>query len=359
VRELMTRPYISVLIDTYNHERYIEQAIASVLEQDVAETEHEVIVVDDGSVDATPELVRKFEPRVRLIRKANGGQASAFNAGIPECRGEVVAFLDGDDWWAPGKLGAVADALSVNAAVGLVGHGITEVYPDGRENTELLRDVPRFTITSPEGAEAFRLRKSFLGTSRMTYRAEVLRKIGKVPDDLTFEADEYLFTLAGLYADVLILRESLTFYRLHDKNAFQIADGNENAIRRKQRVLATLAKALRGELRRRELKEEIAKIVVGWVEIEADLLRLAVDGGFPWETVRAELKSYGVEQSGAGLARWLLKYASLVPACVLPPRTYYSLKRRFSANDAYRKARGKWLPYLPPEHVDRYRTMRP
>src|SRR6266852_3372319 len=98
--------FISVLIDTYNHERFIERAIVSVLEQDVSEAEREIIVVDDGSVDRTPEIVRKFEPRVRLLRKANGGQASAFNAGIPECVGEIVALLDGDDWWAPRKLGA-------------------------------------------------------------------------------------------------------------------------------------------------------------------------------------------------------------------------------------------------------------
>jgi glycosyltransferase involved in cell wall biosynthesis len=355
----MARPFISVLVDTYNHERFIEQAITSVLKQDVAEAEREIVVVDDGSTDRTPDILRKFEPRVRLLRKPNGGQASAFNTGIPECRGEIIAFLDGDDWWAPGKLLAVADAFATDAAVGLVGHGITEVYSDGREHTELLREFPRFRITSREGAKAFRMRKSFLGTSRMTYRADVLRKIGKVPEELIFEADEYLFTLAGLYGDVLILRDPLTFYRLHDRNAFQIAEGNPEAIRRKQRVLEDLAKSLLGELRARGLPDDSAKIVVGWVQTEADLLRLAVDGGFPWETVRAELQSYWVQQGKPRAAHWLFKYASLVPACILPPRTYYALKRRFSANDAYRKARGKWLPYPTPQHVDRYRTMRP
>jgi glycosyltransferase involved in cell wall biosynthesis len=355
----MAQPFISVLIDTYNQERFIEQAINSVLEQDVARAEYEVIVVDDGSEDRTPELVRRFEPRVRLIRKDNGGQASAFNAGIAECRGEVVAFLDGDDWWAQGKLAAVANALASDANAGLVGHGITEVYADGQEHTELLREILRFRITSRDGAKVFRTRKSFLGTSRMTYRAEVLRKIGLVPEALKFEADEYLFTLAGLYADVLILRESLTFYRLHDKNAFQIAGAGSEGIRRKQRILATLARSLREELRRRELPDDIASIVVDWVETEADLLRLTVDGGFPWETERAELRSYGVEHSSAGMAHWLFKCGTLLPACVPPPRTYYSLKKRLSTSDAYRRARGKWLPYLTPQHVDRYRTMRP
>ncbi|HZS70819.1 MAG TPA: glycosyltransferase, partial [Candidatus Acidoferrum sp.] len=79
------RPFVSVLIDTYNHERFIEQAIASVLDQDFPASEMEVLVVDDGSTDRTPEVLRQFEPRVRVIRKANGGQASAFNAGIPQC----------------------------------------------------------------------------------------------------------------------------------------------------------------------------------------------------------------------------------------------------------------------------------
>ncbi len=355
----MAQPFISVLIDTYNHERFIEQAINSVLEQDLAQKQCEVIVVDDGSVDRTPDLVRRFEPRVRLIRKANGGQASAFNAGIPECRGEIIAFLDGDDWWAPGKLAAVANAFASGSNVGLVGHGITEVYSDGREHTELLRENPRFRITSADGARTFRMRKSFLGTSRMTYRSAVLRKIGPVPETLTFQADEYLFTLAGLYADVLILRESLTFYRLHEKNAFQLAGENVEGIRRKYKVLEALAKSLQNELRKRELPDAIAKIIVDWLDTEADLLRLTVDSGFPWETVRAELRSYAVENHNAGAAHWMFKCASLLPACVLPPRAYYSLKKRLAASDMYRRARGKWLPFLTPQHVDRYRTMRP
>src|SRR6266852_5119198 len=88
--------FVSVLIDTYNHERFIEQAIVSALEQDFPAGEREIIVVDDGSTDSTAEITRKFKP--------HGGQASAFNAGIPECKGEIVSFLDGDDWWVANKI---------------------------------------------------------------------------------------------------------------------------------------------------------------------------------------------------------------------------------------------------------------
>ena len=90
----MTTPHISVLIDTYNHERFLEQAIVSVLEQDFPASEIEIVLVDDGSTDSTPSIVEKFLPQLRYIRKKNGGQASAFNLAIPELRGSIVAFLD-------------------------------------------------------------------------------------------------------------------------------------------------------------------------------------------------------------------------------------------------------------------------
>ena len=77
-------PLVTVLIDTYNHERFIERAINSVLDQDMPMDGVEILVVDDGSTDRTPDIVRRFEPRVRLIRKPNGGQASAFNFGFAQ-----------------------------------------------------------------------------------------------------------------------------------------------------------------------------------------------------------------------------------------------------------------------------------
>jgi glycosyltransferase involved in cell wall biosynthesis len=354
----LAKSFASVLIDTHNHERFIEQAIVSVLEQDFPAADREIIVVDDGSTDRTPQIVKKFEPRVRLLRKENGGQASAFNAGIPECKGQIVAFLDGDDWWAPEKLQAVSGALANEAAVGLVGHGITEVFLDGRQHAELLREIPRFRIESEAGARAFRLRKSFLGTSRMTFRADLLRQIGKVPEALWFEADEYLFTLAGFFADVMILRDSFTFYRLHDTNAFQVADGNKEAIRRKQRVLESLAQSLNVKLQEHHTPEKLAHIVVEWIETEADLLRLSLDNGYPWETVNIELRNYGVMFENASASHWIFKCLTLLPACFMSSKSYYSLRKSFARNGLYLRARARWLPFPQPAHVDRYRTTR-
>jgi hypothetical protein len=349
----MTKPFVTILIDTYNHESFIEDAINSALQQDFPLAEAEILVVDDGSTDGTAALVRKYAPRVRLISKVNGGQASAFNAGIPEVRGEIVAFLDGDDWWAPHKLTAVAEAFGPDATIGLVGHGITEVHMDGGRRTEVPRQKCRFRVNSAEEAKEFRMRRGFLGTSRMAYRRELLERIGKVPEALRFEADEYLFTLGALFADVVILPEPLTFYRLHDKNLFQFSNGNTQAVRAKQKVLAALARSLRETMEQCGVPGEIAGVILECVEVEADHLRLIADGGWPWETVSTELKILRVFHSDASAWQHLFSYLRLTPAVILPARTYYRWRRGLSQLAFYQDLRRKVLPFPVPKHVER------
>jgi glycosyltransferase involved in cell wall biosynthesis len=133
----MPRPFVSALVDTYNHERFIEEAVRSVLAQDFPASNREILVVDDGSTDKTPEILQKFAPQICVLRKSNGSQASAFNFGILKCKGDIVAFLDGDDWWAPNKLSAIVDAFCANPDLGLVGHSITQVLANGSQGAAL------------------------------------------------------------------------------------------------------------------------------------------------------------------------------------------------------------------------------
>lgn len=349
----MARPFVSVLVDTYNHERFIEQAIASVLEQDFPATDREIIVVDDGSQDRTPEIVAKFVPRARLIHKLNGGQGSAFNTGIPQCQGEIVAFLDGDDWWAPEKLKQVVAAFSENPGVGLIGHGITEVLAIGARRNELIRESPHFRIDSPLGARLFRLRKSFLGTSRMAYRAEILRRIGPVPESLTIQADEFLFTLGALFSEVLILRDSLTFYCLHGQNLFQISNGSVVSLRRKHDVLVSLTEALRRRFADEQVPAEVSNIVLESLENESRSLALSLYGGSPLDTIRNELLNYRITQENATRFRRFLKYLSLFPALFVAPSRYAALKQRIASSPIYRKFRRRVFPTFGPQHVDR------
>ncbi len=348
-------PHVSVLIDTYNHERFIERAITSVLEQDLPMDDFEILVVDDGSTDRTPELVRLFEPRVRLLQKPNGGQATAFNAGIPECQGEIIAFLDGDDWWAPQKLRRVVEAMGQDPCAGIIGNGITEVLENGDEHSEVLHEAPRFRIDSRKGAQIFRRRKSQLGTSRMTIKAEILRKILPVPESIVIEADEYIFTMAAALSVVLIVREPLTFYRIHAGNLFQLTGFNKESILRKQKSLEFLAQAISQRLSQFGLAKDVVRAVVETVQLEADILRLQVTGGYSLETARSEWKFYRIVHEDGPLSHKLFKFVSLVPALLCPPRLYYNLRRKLAANKFYLRARRVFFPVPESRHVTRSR----
>ncbi len=122
---------VSVVIPAWNRAATIARAIGSALAQDPSPLE--VIVVDDGSTDATPEVVAAIgDPRLSLITQANGGVAAARNLGIAEARGELVAFLDSDDEWLPGKLAAQLAAFRAGGPrLGLVYTGFESVAADG------------------------------------------------------------------------------------------------------------------------------------------------------------------------------------------------------------------------------------
>jgi hypothetical protein len=348
----MAKPFVSVLIDTYNHERFIEKAIESVLEQDFPEADREILVVDDGSSDRTPEIVQKFEPQVRLLRKKNGGQASAFNAGIPECKGEIVAFLDGDDWWTRYKLSRVTEAMRANPTVGIVGHGIVVVGRDGSEQQETLGEGHRFRANSIEGGKLLRRRGAFLGTSRMTIRQDLLNRIGAVPECIEIQADEYLFTLAAVLMEAEILPEALTFYRLHEGNRFQLAERPSiEKLREKQESLAALTKTLSQKLEEFGVEEEIRRTVLSYTQACADQLRLRLDGGRPWDTVRTEWTLYRVQHPDARFSHVVFKIVSLLGALMTTPGGYYRARTAVTENGFYRRARQRWLPVPEMKHI--------
>jgi hypothetical protein len=321
------KPNVTVLVDTYNHERFIEQALVSVLEQDFPASEMEVLAVDDGSTDRTSEIIRKFEPRVRLLRKTNGGQASAFNFGIPEARGEIVAFLDGDDWWARNKLSCVAKTMTANPEVGIVGHGIHEMDGEGKPVRTLIPPtINTFRLQFNDGAQIFRNYMAFLGTSRVSIRKDVLLQIIPLPDPLVIEADEFMSAVAAADSDVALIPEPLTFYRLHDGNLFQFRSVDPARLRRKQRVLSSLADLLSCRLSQMGVCREAISIVVEPIRISALRMKLSLDGGSRRDTYLIEKADMHHAYQQVSLAYLAWKQFSLALALVLPPRQYYKLR---------------------------------
>ena len=349
----MTTPFVSVLIDTYNHERFIEEAIQSVLSQDFPAADREILVVDDGSTDRTPEILRKFAHQIRILRKPNGGQASAFNHAIPECKGELIAFLDADDWWAPGKLTRVTNVMAADPKVGFVGHGIITVLPDGTQKTEVLRDGFSFQANEMSGALLFRRRCAFMGTSRMTVRRTLAQQIGPIPAEIQIQADEYIYTLASVLMPTRILPEALTYYRVHADNAFHIFDATPEKLRRKQRSLATLAETLSRRLTQLAVDSEVRHALLDYTQASADQLRLSLDGGWPWETVAAEWKLYRVTHPNTLAAHRIFKSLTLLTALLVPPRKFYRTQKTLAQSRWYLRLRERWLPFPEMEHIER------
>ena len=111
-------PKVSVVIPVFNGERFIGDAIRSVLGQTFGD--FEIIVVDDGSTDQTEKIVRQFSDRVAYHRQENRGAGAARNLGVMCASGEWIAFLDADDIWYPQKLAVQFEALAMNPAIAFV-----------------------------------------------------------------------------------------------------------------------------------------------------------------------------------------------------------------------------------------------
>ncbi len=120
---------ISVLVACWNGERYVAEALESILRQEPPPGE--VIAVDDGSTDASAAVMASFAPRVTLLRQSNQGVAAALDAAAARASGEAIAFLDADDLWLPGKLARQSAALAADPALdGVFGHMSCFASPD-------------------------------------------------------------------------------------------------------------------------------------------------------------------------------------------------------------------------------------
>ena len=129
-REAGQTPQISVIMPVYNGEKYIARAVQSVYVQDVP---LELIVIDDGSVDGTREVLIPWENRpdfVYIKNERNLGAAGSRNRGVSVAKGRYVAFLDADDWWEEGKLAAQLAALEMTGDV-ICSTGRDLMNPDG------------------------------------------------------------------------------------------------------------------------------------------------------------------------------------------------------------------------------------
>jgi glycosyltransferase involved in cell wall biosynthesis len=174
----MTSPvdtFVSVVIPVYDGEAYLEEAVQSVLAQ--THCQMEVVVVDDGSADRTPEVAARLRDAIRYVRQTNGGPAAAMNRGVALARGEFISFLSADDVWMPQKLEwQLAVAFDRSKAELVFGHVQHFISP------ELDADQARSLRCPPEPMPAY-------SAGTLLCRLETFRRVG--PFDERWRVGEF------------------------------------------------------------------------------------------------------------------------------------------------------------------------
>lgn len=211
---------ISVVIPAFNAERFLREAIESVLRQSLAP--EEILVVNDGSTDGTAELCRRMGA-VTLIDLPHGGVSRARNAGVAAAAGDLIAFLDADDFWLPSKLEKQVQLLELQpeADIAICRQGYSFEGP-----------VPPWFRGPVDGG-------SEMGTvpSNWLIRRRVWDGVGPFDETLTHGEDTDWWSRA-VDAGVrwVLVDELLVVHRIHDANASgnapAVAEGVLRALRR-------------------------------------------------------------------------------------------------------------------------------
>ncbi len=202
-------PLVSVVIPTYNRERLVQEAIASVLAQGYPALE--ILVVDDGSTDNTVSRVVTLGPPIRVIPIRHSGRPGLVrNVGIREARGELIAFLDSDDLWLPGKLERQLDYLAAHPDMAVV---YTNEYVEDRGQrmmwTRFDNDAPRSRVFFHGGGAS-----PCVQASSVLLRREVLEMVGLFNEGLSrYEGVELWGRVSEQYA-LGFIEEPLVVYRL-------------------------------------------------------------------------------------------------------------------------------------------------
>lgn len=218
----MTPPLVSILINNYNYGNFLAEAIESALTQTYPNVE--VIVVDDGSTDNSHEVLAEYRDRIQAVLKPNGGQASAFNAGLEASRGDFLCFLDADDLFQPNKAAAIAQIFTNHPEAEWCFHPLRFQG----DNLASATAVPQagqagiYDLREPMSRGKLRGYLPIPGTatSGMTFRRSLLSRILPMPEEINITSDDYIKYIALGIAPGYITLEELAIQRIHGNNAY-------------------------------------------------------------------------------------------------------------------------------------------
>lgn len=208
---------VSVVIPVFNGERYLADAIDSVLAQ--AGVEVEVVVVDDGSTDGTAAVASRYGDRIHLVRQPNRGVAAARNHGIRISQADVLAFLDADDLYTPDKFACQLPRLRKNPEVDIV-IGQLKPFPTPDQ---------RGTVSAAPGQAADELQSLSFGCS--VFRKPIFDQVGPLSETMTFCEDwDWFMRAREAGVRMLIHRDVVLHNRLHEHNATRQREAGQKFI---------------------------------------------------------------------------------------------------------------------------------
>jgi glycosyltransferase involved in cell wall biosynthesis len=245
-KKMEAQPLVSIIINNYNYDRFLSESIESALGQNY--TNIEVIVVDDGSMDNSHDIISAYGTRIIPVLKQNGGQISALNAGVEVSQGEIVFFLDADDIFFPNKVAEMvklftqlksSDAMISNyiEAIDEIGKNIDigildtlsnvcgwDYLPEIRGKTSRLVEGDLTRLSEPEQIFRFVTKYRFIPylgmpTSGLAMTRSLINKVFPIPgESIKVSADDFIVKGASIMGEVYLTKQILTKYRIHGKN---------------------------------------------------------------------------------------------------------------------------------------------
>lgn len=211
---MTTQPKVSVITPTYNRARYIEEAIDSALAQTYPNVE--IIVVDDGSTDETPAILKGYGDKISCFYQDYQGVSAALNLGIKNSSGQYLAILDDDDIWLPEKLELQVAYMEAHPEVGMV-HAdmlvLSERSGDSRpRKRELSRPIPSGYVL-PE-----LIQRNFIFGCAALVRRSCLDEVGLFDPELQAAEDYNLWLRIARRFSITYMDRPLAIFRLHATN---------------------------------------------------------------------------------------------------------------------------------------------
>ncbi len=272
---------VDIVVTNHNYACFLPQAIESACSQ--THPNVHVVVVDDGSTDESRQVLGEYEDRVEVVLKEQGGQASALNAGIERCEGDVLLVLDADDFLRPQAAERVAAAFAARPELSKVQFPMAIVDADGAPTGAV---KPGGHLAAPVGDQrraelAFPFDLPWLPGGGTGFRSEAVRRILPIPAAAypRSGADWYLVHLTSLLGEAALLDEVCASYRVHGGNAYEQARDEIDLDHVREAIVFAAATTCSLEALADELRLERPRRILSYSDLANRLvsLRLALE----------------------------------------------------------------------------------